>query len=134
MPSVDRMSVPDLLEWRNEPRQRAKRKYANVPTVVDEVRFDSRAEAKRWVDLQMLERAGQISRLRRQVEYELIPALERPSGGRERACSYVADFVYERADGRTIVEDVKGKATPEYRIKRKLMLWVHKVEVLEVPA
>lgn len=132
MQTGDRMSAQDLLAWRNSPRQRARRKYANVPTELDGHRFDSQAEARRWVELGMLQRAGEITDLRRQVAYELIPAQVRPSGGKERPCSYVADFVYRRRDGREVVEDVKGKATPEYRIKRKLMLHVHGVEIVEV--
>lgn len=51
----------------------------------------------------------------------------------QRRCEYVADFVYGKtADGKTVVEDVKGFPTPEYRIKKKLMLWVYGIEIKEV--
>ena len=96
--------------------------------------FDSRKEANRYWELKMLERAGQISGLRMQVPFELIPA-QRDMKGKvvERACVYRADFVYEE-NGKTIVEDVKSPATrtPEYRIKRKLMRWLKRIEVREV--
>lgn len=122
-----------LLDMRDNPRARERRKYANEPTVVDGLRFDSKAEARRWCELRILERAGEIRGLERQVEYELIPACARPSGGKERATSYRADFVYWRKD-RKVVEDVKGAVTAEFRLKRKLMLWRHGIEILETPA
>jgi hypothetical protein len=79
-----------------------------------------------------MQRAGLISDLREQVPYLLIPA-QRDDAGRliERQCSYVADFVYVDSDGRTVVEDTKGVRTKEYVIKRKLMLHVHGIRILE---
>ena len=87
--------------------------------------FDSQKEYNRWCNLRLLERAGKISDLKRQVSYELIP---KQNG--ERACSYVADFVYNE-DGKTVVEDCKGFRTEGYKIKRKLMLWVHNIKIKE---
>lgn len=87
--------------------------------------FDSVKEYHRWGMLKLLERAGRISDLKRQVSYELIP---KQKG--ERACSYVADFTYME-DGKLVVEDCKGFRTPEYRLKRKLMLWVHGIRIKE---
>jgi hypothetical protein len=49
----------------------------------------------------------------------------------ERECNYIADFVYEQ-DGKTIVEDTKGVRTPDYIIKKKLMLYIHKIQIKEV--
>lgn len=103
--------------------------------------FDSRKEFNRWRELQILEAAGRIENLRRQVPFELIPEQREldvlgPRGGRkpgkliERSCKYIADFVY-RQDGKTIVEDCKGMRTPEYKIKRKLMLWRYGIRILE---
>lgn len=103
--------------------------------------FDSMEEYRRWRDLCLMARAGVISDLRRQVRFVLIPTQRGPDhigpkGGRkagpviERSCVYVADFVYVR-DGKTVVEDSKGMRTPEYIIKRKLMLWVHGIHILE---
>ena len=88
--------------------------------------FDSKAEFIRWCELRILERAGKISDLKRQVKYELIP---KQKG--ERACTYLADFVYKDSDGNTVVEDTKGVRTDAYRIKRKLMLWVHGIRIKE---
>lgn len=87
--------------------------------------FDSVKEFHRWGCLRLLERAGRISDLRRQVSFELIP---KQNG--ERACSYVADFVYYE-NGQLVVEDCKGFKTEVYRIKKKLMLWVHGISIKE---
>lgn len=122
---------PDLAAYRDKPRVRGGSKYSNVRTEHDGMMFDSKAELNRWLQLKILERVGEITKLKRQVPYLLIPKTKRPSGGYERECTYVADFTYTKA-GTPIVEDVKGAATPEYRIKRKLMLHVHGIEVLEV--
>ena len=80
----------------------------------------------------MLLKAKEIQNLRRQVSYEIIPAQISPSGKKERPTKYLADFVYETKDGKTIVEDVKGAVTPEYRLKRKLLLHVHGIEIMEI--
>lgn len=92
--------------------------------------FDSKREFRRWRDLQLLERAGQISDLRRQVKFVLIPAQRINGKVVERECSYIADFVYRSGDA-TIVEDCKGFRTDAYRIKRKLMLERHGIRIVE---
>lgn len=94
--------------------------------------YDSRKEHRRANELRLLQRAGIISGLQEQVRYELIPA-QRDTQGRilERACSYIADFVYTDQHGNTIVEDTKGVRTDVYRIKRKLMLYVHGIKITE---
>lgn len=78
----------------------------------------------------LLERTGAIQNLQRQVKYELIPAQRVDGKVAERACSYIADFVYEQ-NGRQIVEDTKGFKTPEYRLKKKLLLYFHGIVVKE---
>lgn len=123
-------------------------KYYNIKTKTsDGVVFDSHKEARRWEQLLLLQRAGKISHLERQVSYELIPnqyeSYERFSktgkrlkdGQRlvERKVNYVADFRYtDTATNETIVEDAKGFRTKEWVIKRKLMLYVHGIKVREV--
>ena len=102
-------------------------KYNNTKIRVDGRLFDSKAEAARWQELSLLERAGEITELERQVEYELIP---KQKG--ERAVKYIADFRYVDNDGKTVVEDTKGVRTPVWIIKRKLMLRVHGIRVREV--
>lgn len=101
-------------------------KYHAKKTVVDGIEFDSRHEADRWVELKILQRAGVISQLKRQVRFDLVPPL---SG--ERGVSYYADFTYIQ-NGKLVVEDAKGYKTPEYIIKRKLMLWLHHIKIREV--
>lgn len=102
-------------------------KYNNARVEVDGMQFDSMREAARWKELRLMERAGEISDLRRQVRYELVPKL--PG---ERPVDYIADFVYRDKDGNEVVEDVKGVRTPVYVIKRKLMLWRHGIRIREV--
>ena len=102
-------------------------KYGNTKVNVDGMHFDSKREAARWQELRLLERAGEISDLRRQVRYELVPKL--PG---ERPVDYIADFVYRDKNGNNVVEDVKGVRTQAYVIKRKLMLWRHGIRIREV--
>ena len=87
--------------------------------------FDSVKEFHRWGCLRLLERAGAIQNLQRQVKYELIPKQDG-----ERACNYIADFTYIE-NGKLVVEDVKGVRTDAYKIKKKLMLWVHCIRIKE---
>lgn len=114
--------------------------------------FDSKAEHKRWCELTLLQRAGKLSNLRRQVKYELIPTqreestevykagpqkgLPKPGAIIEKGVSYIADFVYTDADGNLVVEDTKGlkrgAAYDLFAIKRKLMLYVNGIRVKEV--
>ena len=89
--------------------------------------YDSKKEARRHRELLLLERANKITNLERQVKFELIPKQDG-----ERACTYVADFVYTNVDtGERVVEDTKGFKTEVYRIKKKLMLWVHNIRIIE---
>lgn len=101
----------------------------------DGIVHDSQREANRWIELKLLERAGQIKNLNRQVKFVLIPKQAEYVGKRvkvlERECSYIADFVYQE-NGQTIVEDTKGIKTKDYIIKRKLMLYVHKIKIREI--
>lgn len=128
-------------------------KYHNKKTYSsDGVLHDSKREATRWEELRILQRAGKISELDRQVRYELIPAQYdeiytgeiyqrgehkgEPKMKRvcvEKACEYVADFVYKDHDtGLTVVEDTKGFKTPEYILKRKLMLYTFGIRIREL--
>lgn len=107
-------------------------KYHAQKITVDGMTFDSRKEARRYWELHIMQRAGEISDLRTQVTYTLVPAQKKPSGGRERAVTYTADFVYRDKAGREVVEDVKGVRTQQYIIRRKLLLFVHGIEVKEV--
>ncbi len=111
-------------------------KYGNKKTIIRGLEFASKREAARYVELLSMWRSGDISEPICQPVFELIPAKTAPSGRKERMVTYVADFAYYRAsDGRRVVEDVKSPVTaklPAYIIKRKLMLRVHGIEVVEI--
>lgn len=104
--------------------------------------FDSVKEYHRWCELKLLERAGEISDLKRQVKFTLVPSQYEQVWSDKKCCyekgkiiereiSYIADFVYWKC-GFQKVEDTKGFKTKDYIIKRKLMLWVHGIRILEV--
>ena len=98
------------------------RKYGNKKVIVDNVEFDSLAEARRYEQLKLMEQAGAISALRLQPRYELQRSFTDNDGVKQRAIVYVADFEYSEG-GRRVVEDVKGSITKEYAIKKKLFLY-----------
>lgn len=106
-------------------------KYCNKKIVIDGIRFDSKKEAKRYQDLKLLEKAGVIFGLQLQVPFELVPKQMEDGKVIERAVTYKADFVYWQ-DGKVVVEDTKGFRTPDYIIKRKLMLERHGIRIREV--
>lgn len=108
-------------------------KYGNRKTEVDGIVFDSAAEARRWRELRLLERAGRISGLRRQVPYVFLVHTTGTSpecGEDKRQMRYVADFVYFEGS-REVVEDVKGYRTAEYKRKRRLMQKIYGVDIRE---
>lgn len=108
------------------------RKYGNKKTEVDGITFDSVREARRWQELKLLERAGEIKDLARQVPYVLIPSQKDENGKTiEREVKYIADFVYEE-NGKTVVEDTKGFRTKDYILKRKLLLYNYGLRIKEV--
>lgn len=100
-----------------------KNKYGNVKTEYDGFTFDSKKEAARYAELKMLEKAGAIRGLERQVVFELQPGFRGKDRKWIKPITYVADFVYVR-DGEKIIEDVKSPATRKdaaYRLKKKMM-------------
>ena len=107
-------------------------KYRNTKITADGLTFDSRKEYFRWHELSLLEKAGVISGLQRQVRYELLPSQKVDGKVVERPVHYIADFVYQE-DGQTVVEDIKSPATktPVYVVKRKLMLQKHGIRIRE---
>ena len=123
-------------------RFKRENKYRNKKISVNGEVFDSLKEFRRWRELKLLEKAGEISELRRQVSYEILPVQREPDkigprGGRkpgrviEREAVYVADFVYKDRDGREVVEDCKGVRTRDYLLKRKLMLFRLGIQIME---
>ena len=119
-------------------------KYSNKKIEVDGIIFHSKREAKRYKELLLLEQAGAISNLERQVKYVLIPTQRELEtiGARggihkgkviEKECAYYADFVYfDREKQEIVVEDTKGMRTTDYVIKRKLMLYRHGIRIREI--
>jgi len=129
------------MAWRN---YKAGNKYhAKKVSILGEV-FDSKREAARYMELKELEMAGRISGLQRQKKFVLVPAQYEPEttgprGGKikgkllEREVAYYADFVYfDEEEKDFVIEDTKGVRTPEYIIKRKLMLWLNGYQIREV--
>lgn len=106
-------------------------KYGNRKVIHDGIEFDSVKEAHRYCELKLMQRAGVISDLQLQVPFELIPTQRIDGKLAEKAVNYVADFVYKQ-NGQTVVEDTKGMRTRDYIIKRKLMLYVHGIRIVEV--
>lgn len=105
-----------------------KLKYRNIKIEVDGIKFDSKAEYKRYTELKLFERVKNISDLELQVKFELQPSFVDGQGVKQRAITYVADFVYKE-NNKIIVEDLKSVATAKdstYKIKKKMLLWLFK--------
>ena len=132
-----------MTAWRNYYRNNGN-KYGNRKVEADGIVFDSIKEKRRWDELKLAEAAGAIGDLQRQVRFELIPAQREPDTrgpkggvikGRliERKVEYVADFVYiDLQTGEKVVEDTKGMRTPDYILKRKMLLYFHGIRIREI--
>ena len=110
-------------------------KYHNQKTNLDGIEYDSRKEARRYAELLLMQKAGEIYDLQRQVPFVLIPKQTDPITGKmlEREAKYIADFTYRSCKtGRITVEDTKGMKTKDYILKRKLMLYRHGIKIQEV--
>lgn len=104
-----------------------KPKYRNIKTLVDGIVFDSKLEAKRWLELKLLQRAGTITELERQYRMPL-----QVKG--KLICTFVADFTYLE-NNRRVIEDTKSPITAKersYRIKKKLLKAITGHDVVEV--
>ena len=113
----------------------AYRKYGNKKVTIDGIQFDSKHEAQRWAELRLMERAGEICELERQVSFCLIPTQRDEITGKviEREAKYIADFVYrDKKTYKLVVEDAKGMKTDVYKLKKKLMLYRHGIQIREV--
>lgn len=105
------------------------RKYRNTPTVIDGIRFDSQAEGRRYSQLKLLEKAGEIKNI------ELQPKFPMEVNGK-KVGRYTADFAYhDRATGKQVVEDVKSPSTAKgeaYRLRKKLVEALYGITITEV--
>lgn len=107
-------------------------KYGNHKVTVDGIKFDSKREAKRYRELKLLERAGEIENLELQPKFPIViggVAVKYPSG---RQLTYIADFQYtDTKTGKDVVEDAKGFSPMYYRIKKALVFTMG-IEIVEV--
>lgn len=107
-------------------------KYRAVPIDTEDGHFDSMGEYARWQDLKLMQRAGLISGLKRQVKFELVPKQKSKDGKNVQPVEYIADFRYcDKGTGEWITEDFKGMRTDVYKLKKKLMLWKYGIEIKE---
>ncbi len=116
-------------------------KYHSKKITRDGITFDSIKEYQRYCELYLLEKAGAITDLQRQVKYVLLPAQYRQFFDKkahrwknrcvEREVCYIADFVFKDSNGVVHVEDTKGFKTRDFVIKRKLMLYIHNIQIEE---
>ena len=109
---------------------RKRLKYRNIPIIANGIKFDSKAEHKRFTELELLQKAGKIFNLEMQKDFELQPSFQDNQGEKRRSIKYIADFVYKENEA-IIVEDLKSKITAEdstYILKKKMLLWLFKRE------
>lgn len=97
-----------------------KNKYNAKKTVIDGIKFDSKAEGTRYKVLKKREETGEISELRLQPRFTLQEKF-RHDGKTIRKIEYIADFEYSK-NGQQVVEDVKGVKTDIYKLKKKMFL------------
>jgi hypothetical protein len=99
-------------------------KYGAIKTEIDGVIFASKREAKRYSELKLAERNGDISNLELQPKFPLIV-------NGKKIATYIADFRYTE-HGQVVIEDAKGFRTAVYRLKKKMVEAQYDVEIIEV--
>lgn len=101
-------------------------KFGNIPQRVDGIFFHSKKEARRYRELKAIQQAGVISDLETQPKFRL-------DINGKHICNYFADFrYYDHERNMEVVEDVKGVRTQVYKLKKRLMLAIHDIEVEEI--
>lgn len=105
-------------------------KYGNQKRTFNGLTFASKKECDRYIELYYMQKSGAIKNLRMQVPFEIQPKFMH-NGKTIRAIKYIADFVYEDADGIQHIEDTKGFRTDEYKLKKKLLLY-RGIEIEEI--
>ena len=123
----------DILEKEKPSKYRAKKVTTTLPDGTVHV-FDSMKEFARYEELLLMQQAGEISGLEIQKTFVLLPKQKTPDGRAVREVRYLADFVYTNKQGELVVEDVKSPATKTqvYKLKKKLMLYVHGIDIKEI--
>lgn len=112
-----KMTAKQYRSWKKSPS-----KYHAEKTIIGDTVYDSKKEAKRGIELEYLQRIGQIKDLQKQVRFILQEDYVNNEGQKIRPISYIADYVYEQ-DGKKIVEDVKGVRTDVYLLKKKMFMF-----------
>jgi len=116
-PSVKSFRLPDKKE------KSVYSRYGAHKCEINGVIFDSVLEGMYYAHLLDLKRCGYLKSFERQVSYTLMKGFTHKATGKKvRPVTYIADFVLEDPDGNVLVVDVKGKKTPEFRIKEKLFM------------
>jgi hypothetical protein len=98
-----------------------KHKFRAIPTECDGIKFASIKEAKRYKELRLLEKSGDLLFFLRQVPFHLAGNVK-----------YVCDFLCFWKDGTVTIEDVKGIKTPMYILKKKQVEAIYPIEITEI--
>ena len=107
-------------EWQKETQ--GKNKFGAIKTVCRQNHLhDSKKEATRCQELNVLQSGGVIHRLKSQVPFVLLKPFK-CAGEKVRGVIYIADFTYIDDEGNKVIEDVKGKLTEVYKLKKKFLL------------
>jgi hypothetical protein len=124
-PIPKRMNNPITMEKQKQ------NKYRNKKVVIDGIKFDSKKEGDRYLQLRLMEDTDYIKDLELQKKFELIPKYE-INGRKVRAMNYICDFYYfDILNNRYVVEDVKGMKTQVYKLKKKMFEYKYKIEIME---
>lgn len=100
-------------------------KYRNKKTEIDGIVFASKKEARRYSELKLLVKAGELVTFNCQVAFQIMYE-------GQLICKYIADFVTYSKDGKRTVEDVKGIKTTTYQLKKKMMRIINDIDVVEI--
>ena len=106
-------------------------KYQNKKCEYEGMKFDSQKERDYYKKLELLQKYGKITDLKRQVEFVVLETFQL-EGKTYRKTKYIADFTYKDEKGKYHIVDTKGFKTPEYLLKKKLMAWKYGYEIEEV--
>lgn len=107
-------------------------KYNNQKYLVNGIKFDSKLEAKRYLQLKELEKNGTIKDLKRQVPFIIQDEYKRKDGKKIRPITYKADFTYINDLNNLVVEDTKGYRTDVYKLKKKLVEKKYNIIIQEI--
>lgn len=131
MKKIIKYPIPKRLNNPITKENQKQSKYKNKKVVIDGIKFDSKKEANRYLELKLMEDTDYIKDLELQKKFELIPKYE-INGRKVRAMNYICDFYYyDILKDKYIVEDVKGMKTQVYKLKKKMFEYKYKIEIIE---